>query len=168
MTMRPMKKIIIMVLAAGVVCAAGGVWLSHPAPGVKLSADNLRYQPTAPRPSSGAGVAKKAPVYGDGLQEKVVGRWCRPDGGYVLEIRSIAADGEADAAYYNPKPIHVAKAKVSRDSVGVSVYVELLDENYPGSIYRLVYDVAADCLQGTYYQAVSRETYDIVFGRLKA
>ncbi len=85
----------------------------------------------------------------------------------MLEIRSIATDGEAEAAYFNPKPIHVAKARVSREGARVGVYVELQDENYPGSTYRLVYDSAADCLQGTYYQAVAKETYDIVFGRMK-
>lgn len=161
--MRLTKNNIILAMAAGLVFAAGLIWLKHPAP----------VQPTpgtsSPTPgvSSASGVAKEAPDPSNAVQAKVVGRWCRPDGGYVLEIKRIAADGEAEAAYFNPKPIHVGKAKVSRDGASVSVYVELQDENYPGSTYRLVYDSATDCLQGTYYQAVARETYEIVFERLK-
>ncbi len=85
----------------------------------------------------------------------------------MLEIRSVGADGEAQAAYFNPQPIHVAQAKVSREGGSLRVYVELRDVNYPGSTYRLVYDPAGDCLQGTYYQAVAKETYDIFFVRLK-
>ncbi len=86
----------------------------------------------------------------------------------MLEITSIGAEGDAQAAYFNPSPIHVAKAKVTREGGSVRIYVELRDLNYPGSTYRLVYDPATDCLQGTYYQAVAKETYDIVFVRLKA
>jgi len=121
----------------------------------------------APGSSSRPGVADGTPALRDALPEKVVGRWSRPDGDYVLEIRSVGADGEAQAAYFNPQQIHVAQAKVSRESGSLRVYVELRDVNYPGSTYRLVYDPAGDCLQGTYYQAVAKETYDIFFVRLK-
>lgn len=85
----------------------------------------------------------------------------------MLEIRSVGTEGEAQAAYFNPNPIHVAKAKVSREGSSLRVYVELRDVNYPGSTYRLVYDPAEDCLKGTYYQAVARETYAILFVRLQ-
>ncbi len=118
-------------------------------------------------PAPGPGVANAAPALRDALAEKVVGRWSRPDGDYVLEIRSVNAEGEAQAAYFNPQPIHVAQAKVSREGGSLRVYVELRDVNYPGSTYRLVYDPAGDCLQGTYYQAVAKETYDILFVRVK-
>lgn len=122
--------------------------------------------PTQGAPS-GRRAGDAALALGDAPQEKVIGRWCRPDGGYVLQIESIAADGEARVAYFNPKPIRVATAKVSREGSRWRIFVELHDENYPGSIYRLFYDPARDRLQGTYYQAVARETYDIVFVRLK-
>lgn len=117
--------------------------------------------------ASGPDTANAAPALRDALPEKVVGRWSRPDGDYVLEIRGVGADGEAQAAYFNPQPIHVAQAKVSREGGSVRVYVELRDVNYPGSTYRLVYDPAGDCLRGTYYQAVAGETYDVFFVRLK-
>lgn len=134
--------------------------------GLMLHAHSRPPQGT-PSPAPGPGVANAAPVLRDAPVERVVGRWCRPDGGYVLEIRSVGPDGEAQASYFNPQPIHVAQAKVSRESGGLRVYVELRDVDYPGSSYRLVYDPAGDCLQGTYYQAVAKETYDIFFVRLK-
>ena len=33
---------------------------------------------------------------------KLIGRWLRPDGGHVIDIREIHADGKVDAGYYNP------------------------------------------------------------------
>src|SRR6266850_2054637 len=34
--------------------------------------------------------------------QSLKGRWLRPDGGYVLEIRDINPDGMMDVAYFNP------------------------------------------------------------------
>ena len=42
---------------------------------------------------------------------RLKGRWLRPDGGYVLEIRDVDAGGTIEAAYLNPRPINVARAK---------------------------------------------------------
>ena len=39
----------------------------------------------------------------------LTGRWLRPDGGYVLDVR--AAGGGVEATYLNPRPIHVAGPK---------------------------------------------------------
>ena len=66
--------------------------------------------------------------------QKLTGRWRRPDGGYVVEIKSVAPDGSMDAAYFNPKSIHVAKAEASRDADATRVFIELRDVNYPGRI----------------------------------
>ena len=41
--------------------------------------------------------------------ENLIGRWLRPDGGYIIEIRSVSADGRMDAAYLNPRSINVAR-----------------------------------------------------------
>ena len=43
---------------------------------------------------------------------KLIGRWLRPDGGYVIDIRKIHADGKMDAGYYNPQPINVSRAEL--------------------------------------------------------
>jgi hypothetical protein len=97
--------------------------------------------------------------------DRLVGRWLRADGGYVLEIRSVSPEGRVEAAYLNPRPIHVARAEAARGGDIVTLLVELRDANYPGSTYRLWYDAGSDTLEGTYYQAVQQETYDVAFER---
>jgi hypothetical protein len=98
---------------------------------------------------------------------KLTGKWVRPDGGYVLEIRSVAPDGKLDAGYFNPKSIHVARAVATVAGERLKVFVELRDVNYPGSTYTLTYDPSQDQLTGDYFQAVARETYDVFFKRMK-
>ncbi len=99
--------------------------------------------------------------------EKLKGRWQRPDGGYVLEIKSIAANGSLDAGYFNPKSIHVAQAEASREGNAMKVFVELRDVNYPGSTYTLSYDPANDQLKGGYFQAVEKQRFAVAFVRMK-
>ncbi len=108
-----------------------------------------------------------AGVAAPGGLQKLVGRWVRPDGGYVIQIKSVQDNGTLEAAYLNPNPIHVAQAKASLDGSTVKVFVELRDVNYPGSTYTLQYEPAADLLKGIYYQAVAQEQYQIFFQRLK-
>jgi hypothetical protein len=95
------------------------------------------------------------------------GRWLRPDGGYVLEIRSVDSGGKIDAAYLNPKPINIAKAEARRDGSTLKVFVELRAPNYPGSTYTLTYDPKQDQLRGIYFQAVQQQRFDVYFVRMK-
>ena len=74
------------------------------------------------------------------------GRWLRPDGGYILQIRTIDADGKIDAGYFNPRPINVSKAEVTQEGGKMKVFVELRDTGYPGSVYTLTYDPKEDVL----------------------
>lgn len=94
------------------------------------------------------------------------GKWLRPDGGYILEIRSVAPDGRMDAAYLNPRPINVAKAEASQADGSVKVFIELRDVNYPGSTYTLTYDPAKDECRGDYLQAAIRQSFDVTFIRM--
>jgi hypothetical protein len=98
---------------------------------------------------------------------KVVGKWERPDGGYVLEIKSVDASGKADAAYFNPDPINVSRAAAWRDKGTTKVALELRDANYPGCTYTLEYNPQTDQLSGQYFQAAQQATYEVVFSRLK-
>ena len=118
------------------------------------------------------GVLAAAALLSVGCQDRTIakslqGRWIRPDGGYVLEIKGVAADGRLDAAYFNPRPIHIAVARASRVGSTIKVTIELRDENYPGSTYNLRFDPQSDRLSGDYYQAVAREHYPIFFVRMK-
>jgi hypothetical protein len=95
------------------------------------------------------------------------GRWVRPDGGYMIAIRSVAADGKLDAAYANPRPLPFAVAEAKREGDRLKVFLELRAGGYDGSTYTLVYDPAADVLKGVYYQAVAKQRFDVQFARAK-
>ena len=99
--------------------------------------------------------------------QKLVGRWLRPDGGYVIEIRGVDGTGHLDAAYFNPRSIHVERAEVSREASVLKVLIVLRDVNYPGSTYTLAYNPATDQLAGVYFQAVERQSFDVFFERLR-
>jgi uncharacterized protein (DUF2147 family) len=114
--------------------------------------------------ATAADVLKAAPKVED---NRLIGHWERPDGGYILEIKEIVKNGTLKAAYYNPRPINVARAEFSRKDGTLTVFIELRDVNYPGSKYNLKYDPKSDRLIGTYFQAVQGETYDVAFSRGK-
>ena len=98
--------------------------------------------------------------------QKLTGRWLRPDGGYILEIKSVNdTTGQMDAGYFNPNPINVSKAEASRENATVKVFVELRAPNYPGSTYTLTYDPATDHLTGMYFKAALKQQFDVVFER---
>jgi hypothetical protein len=95
------------------------------------------------------------------------GRWVRPDGGYVIEIRGVDAGGRMQAAYYNPKPITVSRAEATRLGAAVAVLIELRAPGYPGSTYTLVHEPKSDQLQGIYHHAGLQENFEVVFVRDK-
>jgi hypothetical protein len=95
----------------------------------------------------------------------LLGEWLRPDGGYVLVVRGIRADGEAAVAYLNPRPIRVGRAEAHRKGDVVSLFVEFDDVNYRGSTYSLTWNARRAQLEGVYYQATLRQQFDVVFVR---
>jgi hypothetical protein len=97
--------------------------------------------------------------------DNLVGNWVRPDGGYVIEIRRIHPDGKVDAAYFNPRPIHVSRSNVSEENGIIQLFVELQGQGYPGSTYTLKYNSDLDALVGVYFQAVIKQQFDVVFQR---
>ena len=99
---------------------------------------------------------------------KLFGKWLRADGGYVLELKSADKSGVMDAAYFNPKPIHVSRAVWMQGGAGLQVAVELNDVGYPGATYVLTYDPQADKLAGQYTQPQMQQTFDIEFVRQAA
>lgn len=109
-----------------------------------------------------AAAAKTSPEF-----EALKGKWERPDGGYVLEIRSVKPDGKMEASYFNPSPINISRAVTYREGTKRIVFVELNDENYPGCTYKLTFDPQHDQLFGQYYQATMQQTFDVTFAHLK-
>jgi hypothetical protein len=99
--------------------------------------------------------------------EELKGRWRRPDGGYVIEIRNVDATGKMDVAYSNPKPINVSKAEATREGSVTKVSIELRDTGYPGSTYTLIYDPQSEQLKGVYFQAAIQQNFEVVFFRAR-
>ena len=95
----------------------------------------------------------------------LTGKWLRPDGGYVIDIRNIRPDGRMEASYLNPRAIHVSKAEASEVEGSLRVFIELQDTGYPGSSYTLVYNAQKDMLVGVYYQAASGQSFNVLFVR---
>jgi hypothetical protein len=114
-----------------------------------------------------AGSENKSKDEAKGEFERLIGRWVRLDGGYIIEIKKIDSDGKMDAAYYNPKPIRVSKAEATQEDSVLKVFIELRDVGYPGSTYTLTYDPKTDQLKGVYFQAAIRQNFDVVFFKIK-
>ena len=145
------STVLVALLAAGVLVA---YWRNEAAPLPAATVVTVTNQP--------AFVATANSVLG-----KLNGHWRRPDGGYVIEIRNVESSGKMDASYFNPRPIHVAKAEAVQTGGTARVFIELRDVNYPGSTYTLTYDPLNDDLKGIYFQAALQQTFDVGFVRLK-
>ena len=99
--------------------------------------------------------------------DRLVGNWVRPDGGYVIEISKIYPDGKVDAAYFNPRSIHVSRSTVSEKDGLIELFIELQGQGYPGSTYTLKYNPEYDAMVGIYFQAVIQQPFDVIFQRKK-
>jgi hypothetical protein len=148
-----------LLLAAVVILAAAVLFRGEKRP------DSDPPAPSKPTPTNMPSTATAAQQPGF---SRLIGKWLRPDGGYVLEVRMVASDGKMDAGYFNPNPINVSRAEASRDGGVLKVFVELRDVNYPGSTYTLRYDPGKDAMEGVYYQAALQESYDVAFVRMPA
>ena len=93
------------------------------------------------------------------------GEWARIDGNYTLRVRNVRSDGSADVKYFNPGSIHVAENRLDTKDGWIRLFVKLQDTGYPGSTYTLYYYFEKDVLVGTYHQAATGRTYDVVFMR---
>lgn len=143
------------------VCLLGGLALSscrkgEPAAAAEPAAKAAPANPTAAKAPS---AAVPEPV------RKLLGKWLRSDGQYVLELKGAEISGVVDAAYFNPKSIHVSRAIWMQGPTGFQVVVELNDVGYPGATYVLTYDAQADRLAGQYNQPAMQQSFDIDFVR---
>lgn len=103
----------------------------------------------------------------NGAEEKIVGEWLRTDGPYTIKVIELLPEGKLNTKYLNPNKINVGRAAWRVEDDVIQIYVELRDENYPGSIYQLEFDEDNEQLCGTYYQAVSRQTFEVYFKKVK-
>ena len=96
------------------------------------------------------------------------GRWVRVQGGYVITINSVDADGRLDASYANPRPLPFHAAVATSDGNSLKLFFELRAAGYNGSTYTLSYDAANDRLTGVYDQVVVKQKFEVVFVRSKS
>ena len=145
-------------LALAVVVAIAGIYLVF-----------VRQGPTSGDSEGAAGTGSvhqpdKADTASADFQA-LVGKWVRPDGGYVISVRSVDPDGHVDAGYFNPRPINVSRAEVSAEGKAVKLFIELQAAGYPGSTYELIYDPGNDALVGIYFQAAMQQRFQVHFVR---
>jgi len=95
------------------------------------------------------------------------GKWVRTDGDYMIVIERADVDGHVVAGYFNPQPIKVSKASAKENEGKARLFIELQDVGYPGCTYNLTLNQETDQMYGQYFQAAMRETYEVVFQRLK-
>jgi hypothetical protein len=112
---------------------------------------------TVPVDTQSVAVTPEQPKAPD--KKLLMGDWTRADAPYQLKILELYDNGTLRSGYFNPKSINVSKATWNTADGNLTMYIELRDENYPGSNYNL--------LTGKYYQAVERVTYDVEFTRAK-
>jgi len=134
------------------------------AAGVLLFLQGRRTVAQVPGPTAPQSVS--IPGANPGL-DRLKGRWVRPDGGYVLQIRDVEASGKIAAGYFNPRPINVSRAEATLDGTTLKVFTELRDVNYPGATYHLTYDPGSDQLRGVYFQPALQQSFQVFFVRMK-
>jgi hypothetical protein len=120
-----------------------------------------RLPPGTPEPPATESAAKAA-------FRGLPGRWVRVQGGYVITINSVDADGRLDASYANPRPLPFHTAVATRDGNSLKLFFELRAAGYNGSTYTLNYDAANDRLTGVYDQVVVKQKFEVVFVRSKS
>lgn len=138
-------------LAMVVISAAGLLFCSGKSTGAK-----------APAPSEPVSTTEGKLNY-----DRLKGRWQRPNGGYVIDINEVDADGKMAAAYFNPRPVNVSRAEATLDGNTLKVFIELRDINYPGATYHLTYDPGSDQLHGIYFQPALQRSFQVFFVRMK-
>jgi hypothetical protein len=95
------------------------------------------------------------------------GRWVRVEGGYVISIKAVGADGRLDAEYANPRALPFYTAAATSEGGVLKLFFELRAGGYGGSTYTLIYDAATDRLLGEYNQVVVHQKFNVVFVRAK-
>ena len=146
-----------LILVSMAIMAAGGWLFTHTSGAGTVSAPEDDTSRTSSSELS-------RPLSQDVLNQ-LVGRWRRPDGGYVLEIQSVDYRGILQAAYFNPRPIHVSQARATREQNAMQVFIELNDTGYPGATYTLQFHSQQNVLAGVYYQPAVKQAFDVFFVR---
>ena len=153
------RSLILPVIAVvAVLVIAGGLLLSKKDTTPRVQKQDVSRAGTAASKAS-------TPSASDRFQ-RLVGRWRRPDGGYIIDIRNVDARGNLLAGYFNPRSIHVSQARAALKEGKIQVFIELTDTGYPGATYSLTYEPKRDVLAGLYFQPTAGRNFEVIFARL--
>lgn len=100
-------------------------------------------------------------------QRLLVGEWSRTETPCLMKITEVHDNGKLELAYFDLKSINTGKTYWLLKGTFLSLYVELLDENHPGSYYKLNYNAERDMLVGDYFEVMDGLTYAVEFTRTK-
>jgi hypothetical protein len=100
-------------------------------------------------------------------QRLLVGEWSRIETPYQIKITDVLDNGKLELTYFDLKSINTGKTYWLLKGTFLSIYVELLDENNPGSYYKLNYNSERDVLVGDYFEVIDGITYPVEFVRTK-
>lgn len=123
-------------------------------------ATNTSAEPTSPPAEKSVSTAIET-------GEVLSGQWRRPDGGYVIQIKSVGTAGQLEAAYFNPRPIRVESAQWLFGGGVLQLRIRLNDTGYQGAYYLLQYEPESNRLVGEYHPA-NQGTFEVAFERLLA
>lgn len=84
-----------------------------------------------------------------------------------MKITEVYDTGKLELAYFDLKSINTGKAYWLLKGTFLSLYIELVDKNNPGSFYKLNYNAERGLLVGDYYEVVDGITYPVEFVRTK-
>lgn len=151
-------SLVLMIFICAAIGGAGG-WLFYNESGMRTDS-----KPEDSNAQTSGGEAVQTVSAGN--FQNPVGRWMRPDGGYIIEIRNVDSNGLLQAAYFNPRPIHVSQARLTFVNNEPQVFIELRDVGYPGATYALTYHPEQDVLAGLYYQPAAGQSFEVIFVRM--
>jgi len=95
------------------------------------------------------------------------GIWERTDTIGEINISEILDNGFLNASYCNPRGINIEKAIWLNTSEVLRIYILFREDKYPGSSFSLNYLAEKDLLLGTYFDALTNESYTVSFKRVK-
>jgi hypothetical protein len=98
-------------------------------------------------------------------QGLLVGEWSRTETPCQIKITDVLDNGKLDLTYFDLKSINTGKTYWLIKGTFLSLYVELQDENNPGSYYKLNYNSERDVLVGEYHEVVDGKNYPVEFVR---
>ena len=97
----------------------------------------------------------------------LTGEWSETGTPNLIKITGVDESGRLQIGFFNPKSITVLKSNWIKNGNLLSVYIELQDEKYMNSNFKLNYVPERDMLVGEFYDAMQDFTCPTEFAKIK-